>query len=590
MKQFLKFTLASMLGFVLACIILFFLSMMIMVSVITLGQKEEVTIKENSVLHMKMDRPIVDRAPKTPDFSNFPESLEPYPGLNEIIKSLENAREDERIKGIYLELAGVPAGIGLVDELRNALIDFKSAGKFIIAYSDMYSQLSYYLATASDKIYMNPAGVFFYKGLNAELIFLKGTLDKLEIEAQVIRPEGNKYKSAIEPLILEKMSDANREQTTQLVNSIWDHMLGGIAESRNISIEELNRIADKLLINNPVDAVDLGMIDNVLYKDELLAELRTLLGIGETDKINTVKLTDYVDVKPEKSRKDYTRNKIAVVYALGDITMGEGDDMTIGAERISKAIRKARLDTNIRAIVLRVNSPGGDALASDIILREVILAREKKPVIASYGDVAASGGYWISCKADKIIAQPNTITGSIGVFGVWPNFQGFFNNKLGMTFDNVSTNENAGFPSINRPMTDYEKEYMQEFINDIYSQFLTYVSESRGMTEEEVDEIAQGRVWSGSDALEIGLIDDFGGLQDAIDLAAEMAGVEKYKIKDLPEQKSLMDQIMEELFNARTTSLMKKELGEHYKTYEKVKEISHIHGIQARMIQDINFN
>lgn len=590
MKQFLKFTFASMLGFILANILIIFISMMIIISMISMGQPDEVVVEENSLLHIKINRPVQDRAPLSPDFRNFPNDLDIYPGLNDILENLKKAKVDSRIKGIYLELEGIPGGTGIIEELRTALLDFKESGKFVVAYSNMVTQASYYLATAADKIYVNPGGIFFFKGLNAELVFLKGTLEKLDIEAQVIRPEGNKFKSAVEPLIYDKMSEANREQMSKLVFSIWDHMIYDIADSRDLTSDKLNEIADNLEINQPQDAVDLGMIDGAIFKDELNAELRTRLGLKENKKIEMVDMADYTSVNVKEYNKKFTRNKIAVVYALGDIVMGEGDDFTIGSERISKAIRKARLDTNVRAIVLRVNSPGGDAQASDIILRELILAKEKKPVIASYGDVAASGGYWISCKADKILAEENTITGSIGVFGIWPNFQGFFNNKLGMTFDNVATNDNAGFPSVNRKMADAEKEYMQDFVENIYQTFLTYVSESRNMTVEEVDKIAQGRVWSGTDAKEIGLIDDFGGLTDAVKLAAEMANLDEYKIVSLPTQKKLIDQIMEELTGKKSDAYLKKALGEHYELYRNIQTISKYQGVHARMLHNIEIN
>jgi protease-4 len=387
------------------------------------------------------------------------------------------------------------------------------------------------------------------------------------------------------------MSEANRKQMTKLIFSLWDHVIAGISESRGISEKELNEVADNLSVfERNENALEKKLIDGLLYKDELLAELRDRLGLEGKEKIPFVKLIKYMAAEGSKGKKKYTRNKIAVVYALGSIGMGEGDDYTIGADRISKAIRQARLDTNIRAIVLRVNSPGGDALASDIILRELILAKKEKPVVASYGNVAASGGYWISCQADKIIADENTITGSIGVFGFLPNLQGFYNDKLGITFDNAATNENAGFPSINRRMTGYEGIVMQTFVESVYQKFLEYVSEARNMTVEEVDEIAQGRVWSGTDAKEIGLIDDLGGLDDAIILAAEMAELEEYKILSLPKQKDPFQQIMDELMGKSTESMIEKELGVNYKYYHYIKDISEMKGVQARLPFEISIN
>lgn len=592
MKQFFKFMFASMLGFGLTIIVLFFLLMAMFAAALSMGKKEIVVVPKNAILHMALDKPIHDRAPVTPDFTNLTKfSMEKNPGLDDILKNIKKAKEDDHIKGIYLDLSNLQAGFATIDEIRKELLDFKESDKWIISYADYYTQASYYLASASDKVYMNPMGVMVFKGLNAELMFLKGTLDKLHIEPQVIRPENNQFKSALEPFFLDKMSEANRKQMTKLIFSLWDHVVAGISESRNISKKELNEIADNLSVfKRNENAKEMKLIDGLLYKDELLAELRNRLELEEKEKIPFIKLTKYTATKVSKGKKKYTRNKIAVVYALGSIGMGEGDDYTIGADRLSKAIRQARLDTNIRAIVLRVNSPGGDALASDIILRELILAKKEKPIVASYGNVAASGGYWISCQAHKIIADENTITGSIGVFGFLPNLQGFYNDKLGITFDNAATNENAGFPSVNRKMTVYEGVIMQAFVESVYQKFLKYVSEARNMTVEEVDEIAQGRVWSGTDAKEIGLIDDFGGLDDAIILAAEMAEVEEYKILSLPKQKDPFQQIMDELMGKSTQSMIEKELGVNYKYYHYIKEVSEMKGVQARLPFEISIN
>jgi len=555
----------------------------------SMSSKEPVVVHEKSVLYMKLDKPIYDRAPKMPDFSSFPSfSMDTHPGLNNILKNLEKAKNDDRIKGIYLNLSIIPAGFALIDEIRDGILDFKESGKWVICYSENMSQGAYYLATAADKIYMNPHGFILFKGIGAEMMFLKGTLDKLDIDMQIIRPEGNKFKSAVEPFSRENMSDANREQMNKIISSLWDHILIQISDARGVSVDELNTILDGLLIKEPADAVEFKLIDGVMYKDEIISELKQKLEIDEKKKLRLMGIGKYTDAIVKKPKKKFTKDKIAVVYALGAIEMGDGDDYTIGAARISKAIRTARLDTNVRAIVLRVNSPGGDALASDIILREVILSKEAKPVVASYGDVAASGGYWISCMADKIIADPNTITGSIGVFGMIPNMQGLFNNKLGITFDTVYSNKNSGFISTARPLNQDEKDYLQYMVEDVYDQFLAYVSEARGLTVEEVDAIGQGRVWSGIDAKELGLIDDFGGLEDAIELAAEMADIEDYKIKSLPVQKDLMKQIMEDLTGKKTRSAIQKELGDNYRYYKQIKEVSEMKGIQARMLFDLD--
>lgn len=591
MKQFFKFMFASMLGFLLVNLLLFFLMIIIFASIASMGSSDVTVVQKNSILTMKLNQPIYDRAPANPDFSNFPSfSMDIHPGLDDILKNLEKAKRDDNIKGIYLDLSVIPAGFAMVNEIRNGILDFKESEKFVICYSENLTQGAYYLATAADKIYMNPEGLMLFKGINAELMFFKGALEKLDIEMQVVRPEGNKFKSAVEPFFLDKMSDANREQMSRILESLWGNILTEISETRGVSIEELNTICDDLLIREPEDAVNFKLIDGVMYKDEIIAELKEKVGIDDKKNLKTVSLTDYTSTVVKGKKKVYTKDKIAVVYAIGSIEMGNGDDYTIGSARISKAIRKARLDTNVRAIVLRVNSPGGDALASDIILREIILSKKEKPVVASYGSVAASGGYWISCVADKIIADKNSITGSIGVWGLIPNLQGLYNEKLGITFDEVGTNESSGFIGINRPMTEEERAFMQFQVEDVYTTFLKYVSEARGMSVEEVNNIAQGRVWTGSDAKEIGLIDDFGGLEDAIELAAELAEIENYKIRSLPAQKDFMKQLMEDFTGQKTQSRLQKELGENYRYYQYIKEISKMKGIQARMLFDINVN
>jgi protease-4 len=589
MKDFFKFMFASMLGYLLMAIIFMFIAMMVVFSIASMGAKETVTVPNSAVLHIQLDRPIMDRGSKSPDFSGLPNfTMEIAPGLDDILKCLKKAKEDDRIKGIYLDLSNLQGGFATVEEIRNGLIDFKESGKFILSYSEIYTQGSYYLATAGDKIYMHPKGIMLFKGLYAEMMFFKGTLDKLDVEAQLIRPSNNRYKSAMEPFIQDKMSDANREQTSAFIQSMWDHVIAKISESRGIPASELNRIATELEATKEGDAaVENKLLDGLFYKDEFLAEMRKQLGLDEDKKIPSIKLTRYMEALPVSKEHLLAKNKIAVVYALGSIGMGEGDDYTIGADRISKALRDARLDTNIRAIVLRVNSPGGDALASDIILRELMMAKLKKPVIASYGDVAASGGYWISCMADKIVAHENTITGSIGVFGFIPNMEGLLNDKLGITFDQVETNENAEFMAINRPMTEKEKEVLQYNVDEIYATFLAYVAEGRNIPITRVDSIAQGRVWSGSDAKEIGLVDEFGGLDVAIKMAADMAGIEDYKLVSLPRQTEFFQQIIDELTGKEPDARIRKELGEAYQYYRILKEISQLKGVQARMPYDL---
>ena len=488
------------------------------------------------------------------------------------------------MKGILLDLSGIPAGIATVEEIRNGLLDFKKSGKFIVSYSETYTQKSYYLASVADKIYLNPAGSMEFKGISGRVMFFKGMLDKLDIEAQVIRH--GKFKSAVEPFMLDKMSDASKEQTLSYVSAIWQQMLRGISETRNISTDQLTLIADQMKIQTPQDAVDLKFVDKLIYKDELIEELRNRVGIADAKDLKIMKLSKYNDA-PYKEESLSGNEKIAVIFASGNIISGEGDDNNIGSERISKAIRRARMDDKVKAIVLRVNSPGGSALASDVIWREVVLAKKAKPVVVSMGDLAASGGYYISCAASKVFASPNTITGSIGVFGIVPNTQQFFSQKLGITFDGVKTNPYADYIPTTRPMTADEKTFLTRDIENIYNTFINHVSEGRKITVAQVDSIGQGRVWSGTDAKRIGLIDEFGGLTDAIKAAAKLANLKEYRLMKLPVQKDPFTQIMEALNGDNTSLLLKKELGSSYACYEYLKNISQMKGIQALMPYEI---
>ncbi len=586
MKQFFKFMLASMLGFFLVFATIFLFLFIMIASIASFTKKDVVSLQENSVLHITLDQPIYDRSSNNPfedlDITSFKPNN--YIGLEDILKSIKKAKTDYKIKGIYLDLSAIEAGIATVEEIRNALIDFKESKKFIISYGEVYSQKAYYLASVADKIYMNPEGMLDFKGLNAQVMFIKGTLQKLEVEPQVIRH--GKFKSAIEPLILDKMSAENKEQTLTFITSIWDVMVKNISESRNISIAELNNIADSLKTQFPEDAVTCKLIDQLMYKDEVLSDLRLKLGLEEKKKINIVTLNKYNDV-PENIKTKYTKNKIAVIFATGDIISGNGDDRSIGSEKLSETNRDARKDSSIKAIVLRINSPGGSALASEIIWREVLLTSKVKPIIASMGDVAASGGYYIACAANKIVANPNTITGSIGVFGILPNMKGLFNNKLGITFDNVKTNKFADLGDVSRPLNESEKLIIQNSIERIYRTFITHVAEGRKMTSVQVDSIGQGRVWCGVDAKRIGLIDEFGGLEKAIKIAAELAKLDNYKLVSLPKQKDPFTQIIEQLSGNTKESFISNELGVSYKYYEYIKSLTKMNGIQTRLPYNI---
>jgi protease-4 len=461
------------------------------------------------------------------------------------------------------------------------LIDFKESGKFIISYSEIYTQKAYYLASVSDKIYLNPTGEVPLYGLGARIVFFKEAMDRLGIEAQIVRH--GKYKSAVEPFMYNKMSEENREQTLGWVSSIWNNILEGISKERNIPVKKLNELADKLIIKDAEDALENNLVDSLLYKDQLINKLKDLTGTAEKNDLNSISLRKYTKVPKIKDYKGLARDKIAVVYAYGNVVMGNSGEGSISSDRISKAIRKARRDSTIKAIVFRVNSGGGSALASEVIWREVNLAAKVKPIVASMGDMAASGGYYILTPADTIIANPNTITGSIGVFSILPNAQKFFNNKLGINVDVVKTNPYADIGSPFRPMEENEEKFMSFSVEKIYDTFVSHVSEGRGMPWDKVDAIGQGRVWSGSNALDNGLIDAYGGLTRAIEIAAKMCGIEKYRVVELPVLEDPLQLFLKELSENSKTRMLKKEFGEYYKYFEQLEDLENLSGTQARL-------
>lgn len=586
MKQFFKYVLATIVGVVLSSIVIFLLFLGIVGAIVSSADKKEVKIEPNSILYVDLKQEIVDRGSEDPfkgfDFASF-QPNSPI-GLNQILKAIANAKEDSNIKGILLELDAVNAGAATTEEIRNALIDFKSSGKFIYAYSDTYSQKAYYLASVADSVFLNPEGMIEWLGLRSEIMFFKKTLEKLGVEPQILRH--GKFKSAVEPFMLDKMSPENREQTLTYVSSIWNQWVKGISETRGISADKLNSLANNMEIFNAKKALENKLVDGLIYKDELIATLKTKLGIEEKKDISSIELKKYFKA-PEVAKRKFSKDKIAVIYASGEIGMGEGGDDNIGSEGLSRTIRKARRDSSIKAIVFRINSPGGSALASEVIWREVDLAAKVKPVIVSMGDVAASGGYYIAAPATTIMANPTTITGSIGVFGLFFNLQKALDNKLGITVDVVKTNDHADFFSVFRPMTAEEKAVGQMFIEQTYQTFIGHVSAGRGIPVEQVDAIGQGRVWSGVNAKDIKLVDEFGGLTDAIKLAAEKAGLENYRLVELPKQKKLFEQLMEDMSAEAKAWMLKDELGLSFKAYNRIKSMLNNQGVQARMPYDI---
>lgn len=582
MKSFFKYLLASVLGVIIGSFLLL-LAIMLVLSAIIATQDKPVDIKSNTILLLKLNQPINDRKSNFPvftyNFSNF--GAESEYGLNDILDNIEKAGKDDNIKGIYLQLTGLQAGIATIEEIRNALLEFKETGKFIISFSDTYTQGSFYLASIADKIYLNPGGSVNLIGLSADLIFFKKTLEKLELEPEIVRH--GKFKSAVEPFMYDRMSPENREQIRTYVGSIWDHMVQKIAESRSITTANINQFADSLLMWDVKSALRYKIIDAALYKDQVLDSLSSLTGITKSKDLKFISHNRYMRVPDSGKGKGYARNKIAVIYAEGDIVPGDMGEGFIGSDIISRTIREARQDSSVKAIVFRVNSGGGSALASEVIWRELDLAKQVKPVIASMGDVAASGGYYIVAPADIIVSSPNTITGSIGVFGLLVNAQGFFNNKLGITFDVEKTNDWSDFGSLIRPLSGTERIVLQKMVDDTYVTFVNRVSDGRNMAFTDVDKIGEGRVWSGKNALELGLVDVLGGLSDAIKIAAEKAELEDYRIVDLPRLEDPFTQVMRELTGDLSERIIKKELSGYYDQYRFIRNLLNSDRIQARM-------
>lgn len=587
MKNFFTVFFSTLLGVVISCVIVgvIFIAMLFGAFKDAFGSKEDKQFfaSSNSILKIELNGEIKERQNGNP-LANFSFDDGDKLSLNLILTNLKKAKLDSAIKGIYLQMGNPSCGFATTEEIRNALLDFKTTGKFIVAYGEVLNQKAYYLATVADKIFVNPQGGMELKGLAAQIMFYKKALENLNVEVQIFRH--GKYKSAIEPFFLDKMSEANRQQTETFLGSIWASFTKGISKQRNISTEEINKMADNLVIQNTQTALANKLVDGLKYEDEVQTFLKEKIGLKQNDKISYVKMEEY-----KKSKKlDWEENterksKIAIIYAVGQIESGEGSDDEIGSDRISRTIREARLDTSIKAIVLRVNSPGGSALASDVMWREVVLAKKEKPFIVSMGDVAASGGYYIACAADRIFAEPNTITGSIGVFGIMPNAQKMLSEKLGITIDTVNTNKHADVGTMFRGVTKDERDYIQKSVEDVYQVFISRVAEGRKMSIADVDSIGQGRVWSGSDAIKIKLVDELGGIENAVKYAAAKAKLKEdsYSIVALPKKKNPLDKFLKEIQGDMETKMMSKTLGEQFNYIHHIKYLLHVKGVQARM-------
>lgn len=582
MKSFFKTFFASFLGSALLLLVVIIFIFGSLIASIAKSSETNVTIKPKTVLYMNLNYDIPERTNNNSLEMYFNINKIDMAGMNDILNNIDAAATDPNIEGIFLDLSTIGTSSANIEEIRNRLISFKESGKFIISYSEAYTQSAYYLASVSDKIYMFPDGILDIHGMASQSMFYKHIFEKLDIEMQIIRPANNKFKSAVEPYFLDKMSEANKEQTSVLLNSVWNKISNDISASRNIDVNTINKLADDMtLMFDTQAAIDYGFIDELIYKDQLLAKLHNLTNTADNKKLNIIKNTQYAKVRPELMKGE---DMIAIVYASGQIIDGKGDESTIGSTTLSEAIRKARTDKKVKAIVMRVNSPGGSAVASEVIRREVELAAKEKPFVVSMGNYAASGGYWISSTADYIFADPNTLTGSIGVFGTFPNLEGFFNDKVGLTFDEVKTNKNADFGSITKPLTPYQMTMLQKNVTNTYDEFITLVAETRGLRKTFVDSIGQGRVWSGTDAIEIGLVDELGGIDKAIAYAAEKSGLTSYSIKEYPKQIDAFESLFKtETQDYYTKAIMKKKLGSYYQYFEAIETLNNLDGVQALM-------
>lgn len=581
--NFLRNLLASLLALVIFTLIGF----LIFAGVIAgLRKQEQVVVTDRSVLHLKLEEPISEV-----EFNNPFAELDFIPaaptttGLVQLKEAIVHAKTDDGIKGIFLEAPEVKAGMALLEEVRDVLLDFKTSGKFVIAFGEYFSEGGYYLASAADKIYMHPQGDVELNGLSTSITFFKGLFDKLEIEPQIFRV--GDFKSAVEPFTRKDMSEENRFQLNALLHSIYSNIISGISEERNISEVKLIHISDNMLVRRPEEAIKHRLLDSLLYRDQVVDILKEKTGTQEDEDIELITYERY-----KKSFNTYkvSDNEVAVIVASGNIISGKGDANTIGSEKFSEEIRKARKDDGIKAIVIRINSPGGSFVASDVMWREITLAAKVKPVIASMSDVAASGGYYMAMACDTIVAQPTTITGSIGIFGIIFNLQGFLNNKIGVTTDEVKTGELSSIYTVTRPLTPQEKRIVQRDVEAGYKAFITKAAAGREMDVEKLKKVASGRVWTGAQAKANGLVDVLGDFEQAIKIAAEAAGVsDDYKVRYYPKQQNVFEQLVKKFEGKNEAIWMQKELGELYPYLKSLHTVKEMAGLQARMPYDFNW-
>jgi protease-4 len=581
MKSFFKYVLATITGIVISFVVLFIVLMGIIGAIISSASSDqEIVVKSNSVLYLSFDYDITERSEANPLGSlNLPGYSTKNIGLDDILARIKYAATDGNIKGIYLDASHIGVGFASLKEVRDELLAFKKTGKFVVAYNAGYDQKAYYVASIADKVYVNPQGTIDFRGLASSTMFYKDLLDKVGVEMQIVKV--GTFKSAVEPYFLNKMSDPNRLQVTSYLGSIYSTFIHEIAASRNIAADSLRAIANDYRVRDADDAVKYKLADAKLYKDELLSDLRKRLKISEKDEISFVSLLDY----NKKIKDDASGSEVAVLYAAGEIVDGEGTGPgQIGGDKFSRELRKLREDDAVKAVVLRVNSPGGSALASDIIWREVILTKKVKPVIVSMGDLAASGGYYISAAADSIFAEPTTITGSIGVFGVIPNFQNLMNNKIGVHYDGVKTGKFADLmTSFDRPLTAEERDIIQREVDKVYGTFTKVVADGRKLSIADVDSIGQGRVWTGAQGLNNKLVDRLGNLDAAIQAAAKKANLSKYKVSQYPEKEDPFTSILNNSKEKVQVWVAKEQMGEYYRYFDVMKKATAQTGVQARL-------
>ena len=589
--KFFRNVLATVVGIFIFLFISFFMIMIIGVIFSAGSKSSTVVTKSNSVIDLDLSMVTDDYGGKT-YIEDFQYSDQKSDGLVDVMNAIEYAKTDDRIKGIKIFNPRISLGLTQSKELREKLNEFKKTGKFVVAYADAYSQSTYYLSSIADTLYVNPVGDFDFRGLATQVAYFKDFQDKTGIQMQVIRH--GKYKSAGEPFLQQTMSEANKEQTSEMLNSIWSTIVTDISVSRNISVDSLNSIANNLGAKTPQLALQNRFVDKVAYVDEFENGIKKALEVDKEEKYNEIAILDYVSEVKSKFNKASAKGAIAVIYAQGEIRGGEGNAKIIGEGSINRALVKARNNDDVKAVVLRVNSPGGSALTSDLILREVELTRKVKPVIVSMGDVAASGGYYIASRADHIFAESTTITGSIGVFGMIPNLEKLA-NKWGINVEEVKTHPHAGGYSLLKELSPEAKAEIKESIERVYDTFITHVAEGRNMTKEQVDEIGQGRVWTGVKAKEIGLVDELGGLEDAIQYAAKKVELDEYKVLSYPEYKiSLNDMIAELLgmqMQANHKAMMIEQIGkENYEMLQRINYLEQAKGVQAIMPYQLNID